>query len=233
MIGRGVGVSRATALYAAYGAHPARPLKPSPLRFFVDLGFSQKHHCSDFLWICDSYKKHHGSDFLWIFTKKTSLLWFFVDLGFSQKTSPLWFFVDFHKKHLCSDFLWIWDFYKKYHRSDFHKKHHCPNFFVDLGFLQKTSPLWFFVDLGFSPTSLWFFEERRPFGIFAHLQFFSNVFSMYFGWKLTYPTFYELFKGFGLLIKVVIEMQTSKTSILMCSYVSFYLFLLLGLRSVF
>ena len=154
MIGRGVGVSRATALYAAYGAHPARPLKPSPLRFFVDLGFSQKHHCSDFLWICDSYKKHHGSDFLWIFTKNISAL----------------------------IFLWIWDFYKKYHRSDFHKKHHCPNFFVDLGFLQKTSPLWFFVDLGFSPTSLWFFEERRPFGIFAHLQFFFqcifNVFRM-------------------------------------------------------
>ena len=141
--------------------------KTSLLWFFVDLWFLQK---TSRLW------------FFVDFHKKTSLLWFFVDLGFSQKTSPLWFFVDFHKKHLCSDFLWIWDFYKKYHRSDFHKKHHCPNFFVDLGFLQKTSPLWFFVDLGFSPTSLWFFEERRPFGIFAHLQFFFqcifNVFRM-------------------------------------------------------
>ena len=185
--------------------------KTSLLWFFVDLWFLQK---TSRLW------------FFVDFHKKTSLLWFFVDLGFSQKTSPLWFFVDFHKKHLCSDFLCIWDFYKKYHRSDFHKKHHCPDFFVDLGFLQKTSPLWFFVDLGFLRSGV-------HLGFSPISSFFSNVFSMYFGWKLTYPTFYELFKGFGLLIKVVIEMQTSKTSILMCSYVSFYLFLLLGLRSVF
>ena len=190
MIGRGVGVSRATALYAAYGAHPARPLKPSPLRFFVDLGFSQKHHCSDFLWICDSYKKHHGSDFLWIFTKNISALIF---CGFGIFTKNITALI-FTKNTTALIFLWIWDFHQ--HHSDFWRSG---------------------VHLGFSPIS----------------SFFSNVFSMYFGWKLTYPTFYELFKGFGLLIKVVIEMQTSKTSILMCSYVSFYLFLLLGLRSVF
>ena len=233
MIGRGVGVSRATALYAAYGAHPARPLKPSPLRFFVDLGFSQKHHCSDFLWICDSYKKHHGSDFLWIFTKKhhcSDFLWIWDFHKKHHRSDFLWIFTKnisalifcgfgiftknitaliFTKNTTALIFLWIWDFYKKHHRSDFlwiwdFHQHHSD-------FLRSG------VHLGFSPISI----------------FFSNVFSMYFGWKLTYPTFYELFKGFGLLIKVVIEMQTSKTSILMCSYVSFYLFLLLGLRSVF
>ena len=140
----GEGVSRATALYAAYGAHPARPLKPSPLRFFVDLGFSQKHHCSDFLWICDSYKKHHGSDFLWIFTKNISALIFcgfgiftknITALIFTKNTTALIFlwFWDFYKKHHRSDFLWIWDFHQ--HHSDFLRSG---------------------VHLGFSPISIFF-----------------------------------------------------------------------------